>query len=214
MFYDRKDAGKKLAAALKEYKDKDVLILAIPKGGIEVALEVAKYLNADFSLAIVRKLPFPDEPEGGFGAIAEDGSIYINSETSRYLDDETIKIIVDEQKNEIKRRISVLRNGKPLPELKDRTVILIDDGIAAGSSMRAAIMLLRNNGTKKIVVASPVAGEEIILKLKKLADKIVILEIPQFFRAVAQVYQNWYDVSDREALELIKGFTNKENNEN
>ncbi|MCL5673284.1 MAG: phosphoribosyltransferase [Deltaproteobacteria bacterium] len=210
MFYDRKDAGNKLAAALKEYKDKNVLILAIPKGGIEVALEVAKYLNADFSLAIVRKLPFPDEPEGGFGAIAEDGSIYINREASRYLDNETIKRIVDEQKNEIKRRISVLRNGKPLPELKDRTVILIDDGIAAGSSMRAAIMLLRNNEVKKIIVASPVAGEEIVFKLKKLADKIVILEMPQFFRAVAQVYQNWYDVSDKEALELIERFKNND----
>jgi predicted phosphoribosyltransferase len=212
MFNDRKDAGNKLATALKEYKDKNVLILAIPKGGVEVALEVAKYLNADFSLAIIRKFPFPDEPEGGFGAIAEDGSIYINRETSRYLDNETIKKIVNEQKNEIKRRISVLRNGKPLPELKNRTVILIDDGIAAGSSMRAAIMLLRNNEVKKIVVASPVAGKEVVLKLKKLADKIVILEMPQFFRAVAQVYRNWYDVSDKEVLELIKRFTDKKNN--
>ncbi len=203
MFENRQDAGKKLAAALEKYKNKGVLVLALPKGGIGVAFEVAKYLNADFSLMIVRKLPFPDNPEGGFGAIAEDGSIYINQESSCYLSKNEIKDIILFQKDEIKRRITLLRKGKPLPELRDKTVILIDDGIAAGSTMRAAIMLCKKQKVKKIVVAVPVAGREVAEQIKKLADKIIVLEMPPFFRAVAQVYKNWYDVSDKEALKII-----------
>ncbi|MCL4321734.1 MAG: phosphoribosyltransferase [Deltaproteobacteria bacterium] len=204
MFKNRREAGEKLAIALEKYKNKeDIIVLALPKGGIEVAFEVAKYLNAKFSLLIVRKLPFPDNPEAGFGAIAEDGSMYINKQSSWYLSEKEINDIIFSQSQEIKRRISILRKGEPLPNLTNKTVILIDDGIAAGSTMRAAIMLCKKQGVKKIIVAAPVAGKDVAGRLKELVDELVILEMPYNFRAVAQVYGDWYDVSDEEALEIM-----------
>ena len=204
MFKNRREAGEKLAIALEKYKNKeDVIVLALPKGGIEVAFEVAKYLNAKFSLLIVRKLPFPDNPEAGFGAVAEDGSIYINKQSSRYLSEKEMNDIIFSQKNEIKRRISILRKGGPLPDIINKTVILIDDGIAAGSTMRAAIMLCRKQTAKKIIAAAPVAGKDVAGQINELADELVILETPYNFRAVAQVYENWYDVSDEEAIDLL-----------
>ncbi len=203
MFKNRKEAGEKLALALGKYKGEDVTVIALPKGGIEVAFEVAKYLNAEFSIIIVRKLPFPDNPEAGFGAVAEDGSIYINRQSSWYLSEKEINGIISAQKNEIKRRMLVLRKGKPLPNLADKTVILIDDGIAGGSTVRAAIMLCKKQRVKKIVVAVPVAGRDIAVQISKLADETVVLEMPYDLHAVAQVYENWYDVSDEEALEIM-----------
>ncbi len=203
MFKNRKEAGVKLALALEKYKGKDVTVIALPKGGIEIAFEVAKYLNAEFSIIIVRKLPFPDNPEAGFGAVAEDGSIYINRQSSWYLSEKEINDIISDQKNEIKRRILILRKGKPLPNLTGKTVILIDDGIAGGSTIRAAIMLCKKQQVKKIIAAVPVAGREVALQISKLVDETVVLEMPYNFHAVAQVYENWYDVSDEEALEII-----------
>lgn len=204
MFEDRKDAGEKLAKALTKYKDKDALILSIPRGGVEVGYQVAKCLNADFSLIVTRKLPFPDNPEAGFGAIAEDGSTFIYENYMYYLSEETIDKIIREQKQEIKRRIDVLRKGRPLPEIRNKTVILIDDGIAMGSTMNASIKLCKNKKAKKIVVAAPVSGREVAEKLGKTVDEIVILEKPRFFQAVAQVYRNWYDVPDLEVIEILE----------
>ncbi len=119
MFVDRKDAGEKLAKALHQYKNQDVIVFAIPKGGVEVAYEVAKYLNAKLSLLISRKLPLPSNPEAGFGAISEDGSIFIFNDTYGWLSEEVIEKIIIEQKKEIKRRIKVLRDGKSyFPQVK------------------------------------------------------------------------------------------------
>ncbi len=216
MFEDRKDAGRKLAAALEQYKNSDVLVLAIPKGGVEIGYQVASYLDADFSLLISRKLPYPDNPESGFGAIAEDGSIFINQNAALGIHPRIIDEIIEYQKKEIKRRIKVLRNNRPLPDLKQRTVILIDDGIAMGSTMRAAIKLCRAEKAKKIIVASPVAGESIAGEIHKIVEGIVILEIPEFSYAVAQVYINWHDVSDQEAIKImgstLKGEKERESN--
>jgi predicted phosphoribosyltransferase len=204
MFKNRKDAGEKLAMALEKYRAENPLILAIPRGGVEVGLQVAKKLNADFSLIIARKLPFPDDPEAGFGAMAEDGSTFIFENAYYWLSGENIERIKKEQIAEIRRRISALREGEPLPEIKGRTVILIDDGIAMGSTMRAAIELCKNRKAGKIVVAAPVAGREVAEEIKRRADELVVLEIPAYFRAVAQAYENWYDVSDEEVLDLLR----------
>jgi putative phosphoribosyl transferase len=209
MFIDRKDAGIKLAKALDRYKDKDVLVLAIPRGGVEVAYEVAKYLNAELSLLISRKLPIPYNPEAGFGAIAEDGSIYIVPNTNRWLSKKQFEKIKKEQIDEIKRRINILRQGKPLPEIKDRTVILIDDGLAMGSTMRAAIELCKNKKARRIIVAVPVAGKDVKDEIGKSVDEIIVLEMPVFFNAVAQVYLNWHDVTDNEVLEILNRLKNK-----
>jgi predicted phosphoribosyltransferase len=161
MFKNRKDAGEKLARALEKYRAENPLILAVPRGGVEVGLQVAKKLDADFSLIIARKLPFPDNPEAGFGAIAEDGSTFILEDAYYWLSGDTIERIKKEQVAEIRRRVKTLRGGNPLPEINGRTVILIDDGIAMGSTMMAAIELCKNREARRIVVAVPVAGREV-----------------------------------------------------
>ncbi|MFI5384053.1 MAG: phosphoribosyltransferase, partial [Methanosarcina thermophila] len=185
MFKNRKDAGEKLAKALEKYREENPVILAIPRGGVEVGLQVAAKLNAEFSLIIARKLPFPDNPEAGFGAIAEDGSTFILEDAYYWLEGVTIERIKQQQIAEIERRIKTLRGGKPLPEIKGRTVILIDDGIAMGSTMRAAIELCRNREAGKVVVAVPVAGREVAKELQKKVDDLIVLETPAYFRAVA-----------------------------
>jgi len=204
MFKDRKDAGVKLARALEDYRDQDVLVLAIPRGGVQVGYEVARYLDSDFSIVITRKLPFPDNPEAGFGAIAEDGSRFIFRDAALSLPPPIVEHIVERQKKEIKRRIRVLRGGGPLPEIANRTVILVDDGIAMGSTMRASIQLCRKQGAGKIVVATPVAGPWVAQEIEAMVDQIVVLTKPASFRAVAQVYQDWYDVPDAEVLEIME----------
>jgi putative phosphoribosyl transferase len=204
MFDNRKDAGQQLGRALARYKDTDALVLAILKGGVQVGYHVARELNADFSILVARKLPYPDNPEAGFGAIAEDGSTFIFTHAVRWLSKELVDQIIEDQKQEIKRRIAVLRNGRPLPEIRGRTVILVDDGIAMGSTMRTAVMLCKNKKAGKIVVAAPVTGERVVRELGVMVDEVVILEVPPFFQAVAQVYRDWYDVSDREVIGIME----------
>ena len=203
MFENRKEAGKKLAIALAAYKNDKPIVLAIPRGGVEVGYYIADFLQAPLSIIVVRKLPFPDNPESGFGAVAEDGTVFLIEDVSRDVPPDTIKEIIKEQIAEVKRRIKVLRQDTPLPELKDKTVILVDDGIAMGSTMRAAVTLCRNRGAKTIVVAAPVAGPATAEEFAKIADDVVILEKPANFRAVAQIYRNWYDVSDEEVIEIM-----------
>ena len=204
MFKDRKDAGRKLAAALQKYKDTDALVLAIPRGGVELGCEITLALHCSFSLLICRKLPYPNNPESGFGAMAEDGSLYINRLAASYVSESEIERIIQEQAREIERRIAILRNGQPLPSLKGRTVILVDDGIAMGSTMHAAVTLCRKQEAAKVIVAVPVASRQAIAEFSQLADEIIVLESPLDFHAVAQVYEHWYDVSDAEVLSLIE----------
>ncbi|WP_292485796.1 phosphoribosyltransferase [Methanohalobium sp.] len=203
MFKDRTDAGKQLAKSLEKYLDEDVLILAIPRGGVEIGYQVANYLDAELSLLISRKLPFPYNPEAGFGAVTEDGSSFINEIAARELSEEMIEQIKKEQVDEIKRRIEILRNGESLPDMKGRTVIITDDGLAMGSTMRASVKLCKNKGAGKIVVAVPVAGKQVADMINKVVDDIIVLDIPPFFHAVAQVYENWYDVSDYEVIDIM-----------
>jgi putative phosphoribosyl transferase len=202
-FRDRADAGRKLAEALEPHKGRRVLVLGIPRGGVQVAFEVARGLQAEFSVLMARKLAYPDNPEAGFGAVAEDGSRIV-SETAQYeLDEAEISAIIREQEKEIQRRVKVLRRGQPLPEIKGRTVILVDDGLAMGSTMTAAISLCRKRKAKRIIVAVPVAGDWAAREITKLADETVILTKPVPFFAVAQVYEKWYDVPDREVIRLL-----------
>jgi putative phosphoribosyl transferase len=203
MFRDRTEAGEKLALALEHYTGQKVLTLAIPRGGVEIGYQVARHLDSDLSIVISRKLPFPDNPEAGFGAVAEDGSTYINRAAAGWLPHPVIRKIIREQEEEIRRRIAILRQGQPLPVILGRTVILIDDGIAMGSTMRASINLCRNQKAGRIVVAAPVAGAQTAEEIGTLADETVILTTPPLFRAVAQVYQNWYDVPDKEVIDIL-----------
>ena len=203
MFQNRQDAGRQLAEALEKYRGGDLLVLAIPRGGAEVGYEVASYLDADFSIVISRKLALPDNPEAGFGAVAEDGSTFMFPEAITWLPLEAIGNIKKEQQKELKRRIKVLRKRKRLPSMKGKTVILVDDGIAMGSTIKASVKLCKNKKAGKIVVASPVAGKDVMDEIWEMADDVVILEVPMFFRAISSVYENWYDVTDEEVIEIM-----------
>lgn len=204
MFIDRKDAALKLAKALEKYKDKNAVVLGIPRGGAETAYYVALHLNAELSLLVSRKLGHPANPEYAFGAIAEDGSIYLNPSSSGQLSDKTIQEVVNEQKKEISRRINILRKGKPLPELKGRTVILVDDGIATGATIFAAIEMCKKRNARKVIVATPVSGYEMEGELANKADEVVILEKPADYYAVSQAYQSFYNLSDDDALGFMQ----------
>jgi len=200
MFRDRKDAGQKLALALERYRNMNVLVLGIPRGGVETAYYVAKHLNAEMSIVITRKLGYPFNPEAAFGAVAEDGSLYISESASKNLSSEDMSEVLDNQKQEIRRRVQKLRRGKPLPEIKGRTVILTDDGIATGATLFASIQLCKKNKAGKIVVAAPIAGEKMERILRKQVDDVIILEKPQFYNSVSQGYENFYNLTDEEAL--------------
>jgi predicted phosphoribosyltransferase len=204
LFNNREDAGKQLAEALRKYKEKKPLVLAIPRGGVEVGIQVARFLESEFSIIVARKLPYPDNPESGFGAIAEDGSLYLLDDARYWLPEVAIQAIIQEQTEEMNRRISILRQGKPLPKIFNKTIILVDDGIAMGSTMHASVMLCKNKKAKSIIVAAPVAGERVAMELEQSVDDVVILEKPLPFHAVAQVYRYWHDVSDKEVLNLLK----------
>lgn len=204
MFKDRKDAALQLAEALEKYQDKNAVVLGIPRGGAETAFYVALHLHAEFSLLVSRKLGHPGNPEYAFGAIAEDGSVYLSPTAMQELSEETITAVEEEQEKEIERRIKILRKGKPLPELKGRTVILVDDGIATGATIFAAIELCKKRDAGRIVVAAPVSGFDMEEKLLKKVDDVVILEKPDGFYAVSQVYEMFYNLSDDDALEFME----------
>jgi predicted phosphoribosyltransferase len=203
VFEDRRDAGKKLAQALTEYRGSDILVLAIPRGGVRVGYEVAAALDGDLSVVVARKLPFPDQPEAGFGAIAEDGSAYLHPRVAQAMPKHVIDEVLRVQRREVARRVAALRNGKPLPRIAGRTVILVDDGIAMGSTMNAALQLCINANAARRIVAVPVAGERVARQIEARVDRLVVLETPRPFRAVAQVYRHWHDVSDGEVLEIL-----------
>lgn len=204
MFRDRRDAGILLGEALKSYGGEDVFVLAIPCGGAEVGRQVSRTLGCPFSLIISRKLPFPDNPESGFGAVSEDGSLWLLPGIDARMPRAVIERIKARQFREIARRITVLRKGRPLPDIVEKTVILVDDGIAMGSTMRASVACCRNRGAGRVIVASPVTGWTTAKEMEKIADDVIILEIPLNFYAVAQVYGNWYDVPDEEVLKIME----------
>lgn len=212
MFRDRKDAALQLATALEKYRGTNALVLGIPRGGAETAYYVARHLHAEFSLIISRKLGHPYNPEYAVGAIAEDGTVYLNPETKGELSKETIDELAAQQKKEIERRIAILRNGAPLPELKDRTVILVDDGIATGATLYAAIHMCKNTGAARIVVAAPVSGKDKKRELLQEVDEVVILQTPSLYHAVSQVYEQFYNLTDEEAKDFMERWK-KENKE-
>ncbi len=199
MFKNRVDAGKKLAELLNDYKN--AIVLAIPKGGIEVGIEVAKKIKAKFSVIIVRKLPFPHNPEAGFGAIAEDGTLFIYPNIDV---PENFKEIIKEQKREVEKRKKLFRPG-PLPDLRNKTVIIVDDGIAMGSTMIAAIRMAKKQA-KEVIAAAPVSSPSAARLVRKEAKLVTLLE-PLDFMAVAQYYEEWEDVSYEKAKTLLKGIS-------
>lgn len=203
MFKNRKDAAEKLAHALDRYRNTNALVLGIPRGGAETAYYVAKYLKAELALVITRKLGYPINPEAAFGAVAEDGSMYISETARQTITTAEMNDVLEQQKLEIQRRIEKLRRNKPLPNLKGRTVIITDDGIATGATILATIALCKRSEAGKIVVAAPIAGKRINDVLSEKVDDVIILETPRFYRAVSQGYEDFYNLTDEEALAFV-----------
>ena len=205
VFADRHEAGFELGKLLEgQYKDKNALVLGIPRGGVIVAYEVAKILNGELSVVITKKLPHPLQEEFAIGAVAEDGSIFLTS-AAKSLNDESVRRIVQAQSHEIRSRIQRFRKGKPLPEMSGRMVIIVDDGIATGSTIVPAIKLCKSKNAAEVIVAAPVSGERYVSDINFLADEVVIAEQPEDFYAVGQVYDDFHHLSDEEVIGLLDG---------
>ena len=206
MFKDRKDAGVQLALRLKDYRDREgVIVLALPRGGVVTGYEVASYLNCPLDVIIIRKLGFPGEPELAIGAISETGVIVLNESiiptgvSGKYIESE-----ISRQKAEIERRVNLYRKGESLPDLKGKTVVLVDDGVATGATMKAAISTLKVEGLERLVVALPVAPPETAEELRQMVDELICLETPYGFMAVGSYYQDFTQVSDKEVVEILE----------
>ena len=209
MFKDRKDAGTHLAEKLREYAGRgDVIVLALPRGGVVTGAEIAVRLKADLDVLIVRKIGHPLEPELAVGALSETGAVVYNEDivsgqgvTPEYLREE-----VERQRGEIVRRQELYRNGEKLVNLAGRTVILTDDGVATGATMKAAIEALKQEQVAKLIVAVPVSPRETATELRKMADEFVCLEIPGDFRAVGSYYAEFRQAMDSEVVALLREF--------
>jgi putative phosphoribosyl transferase len=200
IYKNRMEAAQMLASKLSAFKDKDPLVLGIPRGGLETAYYVANALNARLSVIIAKKIPHPAHPEYGIGAIAEDGTAFF--ETDHRFDQRVISQIASEVKDEIQRRINGYRFGQPLPDMTGRTVILVDDGIATGVTMAASVKYCRKKGAGRIVVAAPVSGKDFSPAIRT-ADEIVILQQPQHFSGVGQFYEDFSQLSDEDVMRYL-----------
>lgn len=206
MFYDREDAAQQLAEKLDRYKNKpNAIVLAMPRGGVVIGQKIAQFLKLPLDIIIARKISAPGNPEYAIGAVAESGDPILNEEiigtmgiTPDYLDNEIIK-----QREEIKHRLALYRQNQPALELKNKIVIVADDGIATGFTLQTSLEHIKSKKPAKIIVAVPVAPSDSILKIKKIANEVVCLEIPDDFFAIGQFYDHFDQVSDEEVIKLL-----------
>lgn len=203
MFINRTDAGRKLADALMQYKSRNPIVFGIPRGGVVTGYEVADRLQCEFSVIITKKLGYLSNPEIAFGALAEDKSLILQSYAPKKLSKEEIETVIKIEEKEIKRRKEIYRGGKELPLITKKAVILVDDGIATGSTMMAAIDMCRKKSPDTIVVASPVCSAGMMNILSEKADDVVILDIPDDFIAVSQVYEVFDQITDEEVSQYM-----------
>lgn len=206
-FRDRAAAGRALAESLTSYAGQDdVIVLGLPRGGVPVAAEIARALLAPLDLMLVRKLGVPGHEELAMGAIASGGVRVLNSEVVAGLEisESAIDRVATEEKRELQRREREYRGDRPPPQLQKKTVILVDDGLATGATMRAAVTATREHHPGRVVVAIPVAPEETCRELEQVADEVVCLSMPEPFMAIGIWYQQFGQVSDQEVRELLR----------
>jgi len=212
IFDNRHDAGKKLAEQLVQYKDRPVVVLAIPNGGVPLGLEVARAMNnAEFDVVISRKIPMPLSPEAGFGAIADDGTMILNEDIVKKLGLTMPQIDYEANKVRavIKKRTMLYRGNRSLTSVVGKVVIIIDDGLASGITMKAAVESIRHRSPREIVVAVPTASTTALAMIQGVADKVItcITGEPPF--AVADYYRHWLDVNDNEVVRLIESWRSR-----
>jgi predicted phosphoribosyltransferase len=212
-FPNRIEAGQQLADKLEKYAGReDVIVLGLPRGGVPVANEVAKRLRAPLDVFIVRKLGVPGFEELAAGAIASGGVRVLNEDVVRAIPhaEQAIEAVTAKETMELQRREQTYREGRPGPELRDRIAILVDDGLATGATMRAAVKALRQRGVAKIVVAVPVGPPDTCHEIEEQADETICLSTPEFFQAVGQYYEDFSQTTDDIVRELL-GSAAKEN---
>src|SRR4051812_4723048 len=206
-FLNRVEAGRQLAERLLRYAGRgDVLVLGLPRGGVPVAFEIAMALDSPLDVFIVRKLGLPGHEEFGIGAIASGGVRVVDDTVLRAygVDAETLDQITERERRELERRERLYRDDRPFPSIVDRVVILVDDGLATGSTMRAAVAALRAEGPREIVVAVPVGARETCAAMAELADDIVCLSTPEPFYAVGLWYDDFEQTEDEEVHALLE----------
>jgi predicted phosphoribosyltransferase len=207
VFRDRHDAGGKLSQKLIVYKNTDAIILAIPSGGVPVASEIAKSLNLPLDLILVRKIQIPWNPEAGFGAINPDGAVIFNEAllNSLSLTEDEINSQIKKTKDILRKRNELFRGGKPFPEIKNKIIILVDDGLASGYTMLSALRFVKKREPRKIIVAVPTGSLKTVEFILPDVDELICLNIRSGFSfAVADAYRYWYDLMDEEVQCLIK----------
>lgn len=202
IFKNRAEAGKKLAAILSEFKNSDAIILALPRGGVVVADEVAKILNLPLDIIVTRKIGAPGNDEYAIGAIDILGNGIFNELEKQNVDKKWIEHKIASEKEEANRRWKTYRVGREALNLKGKTVIIVDDGIATGLTMQAAVAYAKNEGAGKIVVAIPVGSTEAVRALKAIVV-VFVLETPVFFSAVGEWYEEFPHISDKEVIERL-----------
>ncbi|MEA5563924.1 phosphoribosyltransferase [Anabaena sp. UHCC 0399] len=211
LFKDRTAAGQVLASKLADYANcPDVLVLALPRGGVPVAFEIAQALNAPLDVLVVRKLGVPDNPELAMGAIASGGVRIINQQVVNDINisEEVIARVAAQEQRELERRESMYRGDEPFPELTGRKVILVDDGLATGATMWAAVIAVRQKNPQEIVIAVPVAALETYQQLQTKVEKMVCITTPSQFYSVGMWYEDFPQTTDAEVRELLKKASN------
>lgn len=206
VFQDRLAAGQELAKRLEAYKGPNTIVLAIPRGGVPVGFAVARGLAARLDVIIPRKIPIPWNPEAGFGAVTADGTTVLNEQMVEQLglSQQKVKELAADVQREIRRRLSVYRGDRPLPSLEGKTVLLVDDGLASGFTMMAAIKSVRKSKPARVVVAVPVTPYNSAELIRPLVDDLVSLVVARTWSfAVASYYRDWYDLSDEEVVQYL-----------
>lgn len=207
MFFDRSDAGKQLARLVSKYKNqKDVIVIGLPRGGVVTAYEVAVFLNAPLDVVCPRKIGSPDNPEFALGAITETGEGFFNDAlikqlhvSSTYLEEEIAK-----EKKCAEMRLALYRKGRHPLNLQAKTVLIVDDGLATGATMKAAILSVKLQTPAKIVVAVPVAPPDTVSEIQEMVDEFLCLETPRLFQAVGQFYRNFDQTENEEVIALLE----------
>jgi predicted phosphoribosyltransferase len=207
VFRDRTDAGRRLGAALADVRRDDPVVLGLPRGGVPVAAEVAAALGAPLDVVLVRKLGVPSQPELAMGAIGEGGVRVVNDEVVRAarVTDEQLDAVERYERDELARRARRYRGDRTGLPLAGRTVVVVDDGLATGSTARAATRVVRAQGARRVVLAVPVAPPETLDALREEVDQVVCLESPEHLFAVGQWYGDFRPTSDAEVVELLEG---------
>lgn len=207
LFKDRHDAGKQLAGRLSRYAgDTHAVVLALPRGGVPVAFEVAAALRFPLDVFLVRKLGVPGHEELAMGAVASGGIRVLNEEViqSLSISEKQIAAVATQEEQELRRRQAAYRGDRPEPQIEGKTIILIDDGVATGASMRAAVAAIRKTGPTRIVVAVPTAASETCEAFGREVEEMICLHTPQPFYSVGQWYEDFSQTTDREVVDLLR----------